>query len=244
MDPIRGRGEGPGRWDRLVVDLEQDGEILVVHIGGTLDLATSPALVRRVERACALASVQLPVRAAVLDLGELAFLGCAGVRALRHLAERLMRTGTPCYLRVRPRSHASTIFAVVGRPPELPDPPAGLWTSVPPVPRLLVRTGRAADGARLATVSGDVDLATESAFAALLEELRAGDDVVTTVVDLSGVGHLSAAGGMLLARLRTDLAQRGGTLVVVTDAAGPAGVLHALGVQVLAPGLPAEPAPW
>lgn len=110
----------------IIVELDQEGDVLVVRVGGELDLASGRVFVERTHQAIESAGVPLPARAVVFDLDRLDFLGCAGVRALRGAAVSLLRTGTPCYLRVAPGSVAATVLRLVGAPPELPGPPPGL----------------------------------------------------------------------------------------------------------------------
>lgn len=79
--PVRRRKNS--RTEPLTLTSEQaGGGVLVLHVAGPLDLLTSDAL-----RQQARAHLDGGVRALVLDLQQVSFLGCAGLAVLDELAQ-------------------------------------------------------------------------------------------------------------------------------------------------------------
>ncbi|MCP2163760.1 STAS domain-containing protein [Goodfellowiella coeruleoviolacea] len=79
-EPVRRQNNS--RTEPLTLTSERaGGGVLVLHVGGPLDLLTSDALRQQVR-----ARLDDGVRALVLDLEQVSFLGCAGLAVLDELA--------------------------------------------------------------------------------------------------------------------------------------------------------------
>ena len=79
----------------------------LVHLSGELDLATAPQLDQTLREA------QLDARLVVLDLRELAFMDCAGMRVIVDAAERARRDGRRLIV-VRGAPNVDRLFTLTG----------------------------------------------------------------------------------------------------------------------------------
>ena len=93
--------------------LRDDGyDAAWVHLGGELDIATSPLLERTLSEA------QLRARLIVLDLRELAFIDCCGVHAILTAKSRAQQAGRRLIL-ARGPSQVDRVLTLTGASAEL-----------------------------------------------------------------------------------------------------------------------------
>ncbi len=102
------------RSSDLEIEVEQQGDRVLITIRGELDLATVAQLERRTASALELGPLQL-----VVDLSSVGFIDSSGLRFFVGLAARAARDGFSLSL-LRPREPALTVFRISGAEENLP----------------------------------------------------------------------------------------------------------------------------
>lgn len=102
----------------LTVRADRRGQLLLVRLFGELDIATSSRL------ADAVRSAPEDVDEAVIDLRELDFIDCAGVRALVTTVRQFEVHGSTPHL-IAGRDRVQRVFELTGIEPGLPFVPGG-----------------------------------------------------------------------------------------------------------------------